>query len=70
MPGVEIRLLRKDTGEEVKIGDRVTDFRGEEHTLLSVYPFDGMTGKVALDGELGLYYPSVIGCEFVPVEID
>ena len=55
-----------ETGKQVNIGDRVTTFRGEEAVLKAVYPRDGMTGKVALESHLGLLYPSVIGCEFMP----
>jgi len=59
------KLLDKETMQELKIGDIVTDFRGEEHTLTGLFPNDGKTGKVRFgDIYSPLYYPSVINCMF------
>lgn len=57
------KLVTKDSGKEIQVGDTVTTFRGEEYTLEGVYPHDGRTGKVKLsDG--GYYYASVIDAKF------
>ena len=56
---MDIKLINTKTGKVVNVGDTVTDFRGETHRLEAVYPHDGMTGKVQLqgDGFSPLYYP-------------
>ena len=58
-------LIHEKTGRELRNGDHVTDFRGEDHVLIGLFPNDGMNGKVELSGEMGLRYPSVIGAKFV-----
>lgn len=58
------KLINDKTGLEVKVGDTVTDFRGDTETLNAVYPLDGANGKVQFENGV-LYYPSVIGCTFV-----
>ena len=71
-----MKLVHKETKQEVKVGDRVKTFRDEEGVLAQLYPpgtpGGGMNGKVriTLDGEKddpfgAPFYCSVINCEFV-----
>ena len=59
------KLINQTTKKEVKVGDKVTDFRGETGILTDVTPLTGMNGHIYMDGNQ--YYPSVIGCKFVEV---
>jgi len=61
----EYKLMDTKTGKEVKIGDTVTDFRGDTGILTDVSPLTGMQGHIYMDG--CRYYPSVIGCKFVEI---
>jgi hypothetical protein len=56
-------------GKEVKPGDKIKDFRGDEHVFKGVTnpgtPFGGMNGKIRViqgDGEME-YYPSVFNAK-------
>ena len=57
-------LINTKTGKEVKVGDKVTDFRGEKGILTETTPTSGANGHIYMDGNR--FYPSVIGCKFVP----
>jgi hypothetical protein len=63
-----LKLINKATGEEVKVGDVVTDFRGEQAKVTGwVRPYHaGSTGRIYV--QRGLhdqgYYPSVYDCEW------
>lgn len=57
------KLVNIKTNKEVKIGDEVTDFRGDKGILTDIAPQSGMTGHIYMDG--CRYYPSVIGCKFI-----
>lgn len=56
-------ILVHASGNQIKAGDTVTDFRGDKHVVTALWPFAGMFGKVQLDN-FGSNYPSVIDCEF------
>lgn len=68
-----VRLVDKATGAELKVGDKVVDFRGDEHVLHGIHPPgtpDGGrgNGKIRLGYGVGLggfVYPSVINATFV-----
>jgi hypothetical protein len=57
------KLINTKTGKEVKVGDKVTDFRGDKGILTDVTPQTGMLGHIYMDGSR--CYPSVIDCKFV-----
>lgn len=65
------KLINKETGKEVKVGDTVTTFRGEKAVLEGFREphKSSSSGKVIVKfegAEWGNeYYPSVIGCEIV-----
>jgi len=61
------RLVDKD-GKVLKVGDKVKDFRGEEHTIKDWAPghHEGSSGRVYTDR--GAYYPSVVDAKVVPAE--
>jgi len=61
----QYKLINITTKKEVKVGDKVTDFRGAKGILTDVTPYRGMSGYIYMDGNR--YYPSVIGCKFVEV---
>jgi hypothetical protein len=66
-----MKLVSKD-GKEIKLGDKVTDFRGDEWTLVGTYlpgtSGGGAGGRVELQNEernwRQLFYPGVINAEF------
>ena len=58
-----VKLINIKTNKQVKVGDEVTDFRGEKGILTDVSPNTGMAGYIYMDGNR--YYPSVIACKFV-----
>lgn len=58
-------LLVNSDMEDIEIGSVITDFRGQQGILEGTYPFDGKTGKVAVKGQMGLYYPSVYKLHFM-----
>ena len=62
-------------GKEVKPGDKIKDFRGDEHIFKGITnpgtPFGGRNGKVCVDfgdGSSVEYYPSVFNIELVKVD--
>lgn len=62
-------------GKEVKPGDKIKDFRGDEHIFKGITnpgtPFGGRNGKVCVDfgdGSSVEYYPSVFNIELVRVD--
>ncbi len=59
----EWRLLNA-AGEEVKVGDTVTSFRGNEAKILSVHPphREGTSGRVSTTA--GFSYVGVYGLRF------
>lgn len=61
----QYKLISITTKKEVKVGDKVTDFRGDKGILTEVEPYKGMSGYIYMDGNR--YYPSVIGCKFEEV---
>jgi hypothetical protein len=60
------KLINAKTDEEIKVGDVVTDFRGDKHKLVAwtrpKHP--GSTGRVTLSDNR-VVYPSVIGAKIV-----
>jgi hypothetical protein len=64
-----MKLIDLKTGKEVKIGDTVTDFRGDKAELTGIYPprHSNSSGRVTVwDGKMtGEYFPSVFGCQIV-----
>lgn len=63
-------LVYEDSGLPVKIGDIVTDFRGDKWPLVGIEPpkHSGSTGRVHLrasDGFITTFYPSVIGAKWI-----
>jgi len=65
-----MKLVHEKTAEVINIGDKVTTFRGEKGTLMSVQEprHSGSTGRVGvkLKGTkyLSLFYPSVIDAKW------
>jgi len=59
------KLIHQTTKKEIKVGDKVTDFRGKTGILTDVTPHTGASGHIYMDG--CRYYPSVIDCKFVEV---
>ncbi|WP_294180949.1 hypothetical protein [uncultured Schumannella sp.] len=54
--------VTKEDGTEVRPGDRVTDFRGEEHVFVRVErgPQEGRSAKVQVEGSPIAYYATVL----------
>ena len=61
--GIEVKLVRIDTGVEVNIGDPVVTSRGVNDTVRGIYP----PHKPSSSGKVNMYYPSVYGLQFVEV---
>ena len=59
----EVKLINRTTGKEVKIGDTVTDFRGETATVKYVRP----PHKSSSNGFVNNFYASVYDCKFVEI---
>lgn len=65
-----MKLVNLHTGAEIKVGAKVTTFRGEKGVVKSLHPptESGKSGKVNVkhlaDGWEQLYYPVVIGAIF------
>ena len=57
----EVKLVNITTGQEVKIGDTVTDFRGETATVEYMNP----PHKSSSSGFVNNFYASVYDCKFV-----
>jgi hypothetical protein len=57
----EVKLINRTTSEEVKIGDIVTDFRGETAKVKYMNP----PHKSSSNGFVNNYYASVYDCKFV-----
>jgi hypothetical protein len=69
------KLVNTKTGKEVRIGEIVTTFRGEQATLTDwAAPFTpASTGRVYLKFESGMehgYFPTVIETKIVKVSDD
>lgn len=62
--------INEKTGKEVKVGDKVTCFRGSEYTIRSFEPphKPSSTGRIYTHEGLGGKYASVYGCKYVEVE--
>lgn len=65
-------LVNEESGDIVKVGDEVTDFRGEVATVRGwrVGSHPGSTGRIVVADGWGAfgqheYYPSVYGCKVV-----
>jgi hypothetical protein len=56
----EVILINSTTKEQVHIGDKVTTFRGEVHTLRSMNP----PHKSSSTGRANNFFPSVYNLEF------
>lgn len=68
-----MRLVHKATGEEVRIGDLVIDFRGDKATVTATEEprhaaSSGRIYVVDAEGFRGNYYPSVFDCEWIERE--
>ena len=59
------KLVSKETGKEVKVGAKLTSFRGEEYTYLSGAPphKPSSTGLVYVEDGYA-YYPPVFNCKW------
>lgn len=59
------KLVDEKTGKEIKIGDKVKDFRGETHEIKGYRPgaHAGSTGRVHTSA--GEFYPGVVGAKVV-----
>ena len=60
-----MKLIYTATRQPVQVGDKVRDFRGDEHTVTGMgYPprHSGSSGRIELDGFQ--YFPSVAGAEW------
>lgn len=70
--------LYSKSGRQLKLGSRVTTFRGETATIIGIFPPGTAsspygTGRVQIvfdTGESGFYYPSVIGAQFISEEAE
>jgi hypothetical protein len=64
-----MKLINSRTKQEVKIGDMVTSFRGEQYEVLnwSKPQHAGSSGRMYVKGDLCQreLFPSVFNCEFV-----
>lgn len=60
-----MKLVYKDTGVPVKVGDIVTDFRGDKDVVTGwASPRNSnSTGRIYVTG--GEFYPSVFGCVWI-----
>jgi hypothetical protein len=62
-------VYKEEPTREVKLGDAVKDFRGHPGIIENVYApgtsGGGRGGKIKLKDRVGLFFPSVIGTEFV-----
>ena len=64
-----MRVIDKTTGNEVKPGNTITDFRGNLAIFIAATRAneDGRDGKVRVGGEYGVeYYARVFNLEVVP----
>jgi hypothetical protein len=59
----EVKLVSIETGKEVKLGDSITDFRGDIETLQSMKP----PHKSSSSGYVNDYYAGVYNCKFVEI---
>ena len=61
-----MKLIHNNTSQDVKIGDRVTSFRGEEMTVTGIEAprHSASTGRVYVNNGQG-YYPSVFGLSWI-----
>lgn len=72
MSEMEIILVDKKDRSELKIGDEVKDFRGNEWKIFAIHPpgtsAGGMNGKVSLQDskkkDIRLFFTTVIDAEF------
>lgn len=62
---MKYQLINIKTNLPVKVGDTVTNFRGETGILTDVTPQTGANGHIYMDG--CRYYPSVIECKFIEI---
>lgn len=64
-----MKLVDQNTGYELKVGDTVTTFREQRRVLSAIWvpgtSQGGRGGRVQLEGEPGVYFPSVIGAKFI-----
>lgn len=71
-----MKLIDRDTKEEIKIGDTAITFRGEKVIVTYFHPphKPGSTGKISVmpesedrhnTGASQLFYPSVINAEYL-----
>lgn len=56
-----VKLVNRTTGEEVKLGDEITTFRGDTQRCKWIEP----PHKPAASGKVNNYYASVFNLEFV-----
>lgn len=63
-----MKLISKETGKEIKLGDTVNDFRGDQLVVTTIYPpgtsQGGKNGRVGTDNNR-IFYASVINAVFV-----
>ena len=61
---IPVKLVHTPTGNELTVGDVITDFRGETTTISSMRP----PHKSSSAGFVNNYYASVYGCEWVEID--
>lgn len=66
--GKEVKCVDSN-GNEVKVGDSLTDFRGDKAIVKSFEAphKPGAKGRIYVEGGWG-YYASVFRCEYVEIE--
>lgn len=63
------KLIRDETGEEVKIGDTLTSFRDEKGVLTGIHDFKNKITVKMAEASMSLeYYPSVFDCTIKDLE--
>lgn len=60
--------LINNRGKQVKVGDKVTNFRGETRTVQEIHPPHKPSSCGHITTEGGFHYVTVYGLEFVPAK--
>lgn len=71
-PDPTMKLVYVESGIEVKVGDKVTDFRGDKAIVTGWREpqTSNSTGRIYVDFDkvCSEFYPSVFNCKFVPIK--